>query len=204
MGIKENIPPHIKQTISVGEEIITTFQGDYIRKSKSSPKTLNDCLMVLTTEKLLIDSEKKKTIEKLSLSNIISVERAGPNKIKLFYSPREELDSKEDIIKLEIVKNKDEKKEDFNKRIDEIYQNIEVFFESADEGSKSEKSAEIPIPNQIIKPSSPLGIPFTPKETKKEEKKEKKITKNKIFCPECGEKLPAGGKFCAACGKKIA
>ncbi len=87
----------------------------------------------------------------------------------------------------------------FNFRQKIYGKNIEVFFESAEEGSKPDNSKETIIPNQVIKPTSPMGIPFAQKEVKKGNE----IVKDKGFCPNCGEKLPVGGKFCAKCGTKI-
>ncbi len=197
LGINDAIPPHVRQNISTGEEIISTFRGNYKRKSKSSPKNWNNCLMILTTEKLLIDSEKKKAIEKLSLSNVLSVERSKVNKLRIFYTPRET--SEEEKITLEIEKNKGEKKEDFTNRLDEITQNIEVFYDSAEEDSESEDKGTSIIPDLIIKPTSPMGIPSEAKEVKNK----KAIITGRRFCPNCGEKLPQGGKFCAACGTQV-
>ena len=128
LGINDAIPPHVRQNISTGEEIISTFRGSYRRKSKSSPKNWSNCLMILTTEKLLIDSEKKKAIEKLLLSNVLSVERSKGHKIRIFYSPRES--SGEDKITLEIEKHKGEKKEDFSNRLEEISQNSGILYDS--------------------------------------------------------------------------
>ena len=197
MGINDAIPPHIRQNISTGEEIISTFRGDYKRKSKSDSKNWNSCLMILTTEKLLIDSEKKKAIEKLFLSNVLSLERLKVNKLKIFYSPR--AGSEEDKIILEIEKNKGEKKEDFNKRLDEISQNIEVFYDTAEEASEAEDNGVTIIPDLIIKPTSSMGIPALAKEIKER----KPVIRGRQFCPNCGEKLPSGGKFCAACGTEV-
>ncbi|MFX0138333.1 MAG: zinc ribbon domain-containing protein, partial [Candidatus Hodarchaeota archaeon] len=197
LGINDAIPPHVRQNISTGEEIISTFRGSYSRKSKSSPKNWSNCLMILTTEKLLIDSEKKKAIEKLLLSNVLSVERTKVNKIKIFYSPRES--SSEDIIKLEIEKNKGEKKEEFTNRMEEISQNIEVFYDSAEEPSDSEDKGISIIPDLIIKPTSPIGVPPQAKEVKEA----KTIVRGRQFCHNCGAKLPSGGKFCAACGTEV-
>ncbi|MFX1452730.1 MAG: zinc ribbon domain-containing protein [Promethearchaeota archaeon] len=197
MGINDAIPPHIRQNISTGEEIISTFRGDYRRKSKSDSKNWSACLMILTTEKLLIDSEKKKAIEKLFLSNVLSLERSKVNKIKIFYSSRE--GSEEEKIILEIEKNKGEKKEDFNRRLDEISQNIEVFYDNAEESSEVEDNGVSIIPDLIIKPTISMGIPSQAKEIKER----KPLITGRRFCPNCGEKLPSGGKFCAACGTEV-
>ncbi len=203
-----------------GEDIISSFRGNYNRKSKTSPNNMTDCLIVLTTEKLFVDSEKKKSFDKLFLSNVLSVEHAkGKNKIKIFYSSRSS--EAEDVITIEVFKQKGEKKENFDDRIEEIVQNIEVFYESAEskESSEGEPGTSI-IPDLIIKPSSPMGVPFskdqpkprpkkiarhkpTPKPMLEPTKPTPKPVASPRFCHNCGTALPEGGLFCANCGTHV-
>ena len=74
---------------------------------------MSGCVMVLTNERLLVNSiAKPHELEKIFLSNIFSVDYSkGKSKIKISYSDRGS--EKEDIITLEVDKMKGEKKAGF-------------------------------------------------------------------------------------------
>ncbi|MHA1381382.1 MAG: hypothetical protein ACTSRG_23695 [Candidatus Helarchaeota archaeon] len=199
MDTNEIIPPHLKEMINIGEEIISIFRGNYKRKSKRTPKNMSNCIMVLTNERILVNSVSNPLeLEKLFLSNVFSVDHSkGKNKIKISYTPRGS--DKEDVISLEVQKSKGEKKEDFTDRLEKIINGIEGFFESPESQNESDtKNGAVEIPDMIIKPMNPMGLPIA----KKDEKETRPVTQEKRFCHNCGEKLQPGGQFCAKCGTK--
>ena len=169
----DDIPDHVKQTISAGEEIISAFTGD----CKFGKKSYGKVLCVLTTEKFMCDAKKK--LEKLFLSNIISTEYKK-GKISLFCTERTGEELKVIVIPL---KNSGEKKDAFQERLDTISKNFDVFSDSATEKNKELKVS-----------SGEDTVIIMPKPIARNPKK---------FCPECGEKFPPGGTFCPACGFKF-
>jgi len=200
LGMTEVIPPHLREMINIGEDVISIFHGNYKRKSKKNPKNLSSCIMILTNERILINPKSKPhEIEKLFLSNVFSVDYSkGKNKIKIAYTPRGS--DKEDTITIEIEKIKGEAKGELNERIEKIASGIEGFFESPETSSESDSESNTKeIPDLIIKPKNPIGIPVTQKEIKKT----KSTEHVKKFCFNCGKPLPPGGKFCANCGTKM-
>jgi len=177
------VPEHLKDTISAGEEVLAIFSGNYSKKAKKG-MSIGGALMILTTEKLLV--EGKKDIEKIFLTNILNVDRSK-NKIKLNNFSR---DGTEEIkIQIEIKKEKNEKKQGFEERCNKIKSYFERFLDAA--------ASSLPDSEKKVTPELEPPIPYptiiTPKPT----------SAQKVFCFSCGEKLPPGGKFCAKCGEKV-
>ncbi|MHA1144318.1 MAG: zinc-ribbon domain-containing protein [Candidatus Helarchaeota archaeon] len=141
-----DIPDHVKQNISTGEEIISTFMGNV----KFGKKSYSKVLCILTTEKFMADT--KKALEKLFLTNIISTERKKA-KITLHGMLRSGDELK---VIIEVLKNPGEKKDAFNSRLEEFEKNFDVFSQSATEEPK-----EVAL-NNDNKPTPQSGTESTP------------------------------------------
>ena len=178
------IPEHLKNTISVGEDVLSVFTGDYSRKGKKSVSISNG-LLIITTEKLIV--EGKKDIEKIFLTNILNIDQSK-NKIKMNNFSRD--GTEEEKIEIIIKKEKKEEKDAFSERCSEIKSHLERYLDdAASELSKDHKPAGI-IAELAAKMDQKVIVP-------------KPMEGEKVFCYNCGEKLPTGGSFCAKCGTKI-
>lgn len=212
-----DVPSHIRQIISAGEEIITTFFG----KVKFGPKSFSKVLCVLTTDKLLADA--KKDLKKLALHDVISLDQ---KKDKLIIHGT--LRSGDELkVTVEPLKNSGEKKDAFQQRTEEIFQNFAVFVDTAsDRGASDQDSQELDI---LIKPATTLPAKLKrarqarsqaqqesqqmahqnalrralQRDLEKSSQKTSQKELSRKFCPNCGTKLPAGGTFCAECGTKV-
>ncbi|NHI92937.1 MAG: zinc ribbon domain-containing protein [Candidatus Lokiarchaeota archaeon] len=177
------IPGHLKNTISVGEDVLSIFTGDYSRKGKKGI-SINNGLLIITTEKLII--EGKKDIEKIFLSNILNVD-LSKNKIKMNNFLRD--GSEEEKIEIIIKRNKDEAKNDFSERCVKIQSHLERYLDEA-ASTVAEDDQNSLVAKLSAKIEQKVIIP-------------KPIASEKVFCWNCGEMLPPGGSFCAKCGTKI-
>ena len=178
------IPEHLKNTISVGEDILSVFTGDYSRKGKKSV-SIGNGLLIITTEKLIV--EGKKDIEKIFLTNILNVDQSK-NKIKMNNFSRD--GSEEEKIEITIKKEKKEDKETFSDRCTRIKSHLERYLDDAASTLSEPKKPEGLIAQLAAKMEQKVIIP-------------KPTEKEKVFCFNCGEKLPVGGSFCASCGTKV-
>ena len=177
------VPEHLKDTISAGEEVLSIFSGNYSKKAKNR-LSIGGALMILTTEKLLV--EGKKDIEKIFLTNILNVDQSK-NKIMLNNFSR---DGTEEVkIQVEIKKEKDEKKKEFEERCNKIKTNFERFLDDAASSLPDTEKKETP----ELTPPRPYPTIIIPKP----------MSAQKVFCFSCGEKMPPAGKFCAKCGQKV-
>ncbi|MHA1786495.1 MAG: hypothetical protein ACTSVY_14130 [Candidatus Helarchaeota archaeon] len=177
------VPEHLKDTISVGEDVLIIFNGDYSRKGKKGVSISNG-LMIITSEKLIV--EGKKDIEKVFLTNVLNVDQSK-NKIKMNNFSRD--GTEEEKIEITVKKQKKEEKKDFLERCKKIKHHLERYLDDAAESlPEGEKKKEV-----MIKPDKPEPQIITPKPT----------ANQKVFCFNCGERLPEHGKFCPSCGQKV-
>ena len=167
----EDIPEHITQNISTGEEVLATSMSNI----KFGSKAYSKVLCILTTEKLMADT--KKILIKLFLTNILTIENKK-GKIKIYTSSRS---GKEEVVLFEPLKQPKEKKGEYLERITEICNILEGSFSN--------------IPGRSSEPEVMLESNSNRSSNGKEPPK--------IFCPNCGSKLPDGGTFCAECGTRV-
>ena len=178
------IPEHLKNTISVGEDVLSVFTGDYSRKGKKGVSISNG-LLIITTEKLIV--EGKKDIEKIFLTNILNVDQSK-NKIKMNNFSRD--GTEEEKIEIVIKKEKKEEKNAFSERCSKIKSQLERYLEEAASTLSKDDEPRGLIAGLAAKMEQKVIIP-------------KPTEKEKIFCFNCGEKIPPGGSFCAKCGTKV-
>ncbi|MHC1591908.1 MAG: zinc ribbon domain-containing protein [Candidatus Helarchaeales archaeon] len=143
---------------------------------KFGKKSYSKVQCILTTEKLMIDA--KKALEKLFLSDIYFTERKK-NKLVIHSSLRSGEELK---VIIEVLKESGEKKDDFKNRADKILKRMEISSEEDEE-----KQDVMIVPENQAHATKPPSSGTPPKR----------------FCPECGARLPEGGKFCPECGAKI-
>ena len=119
-------------------------------------------------------ADTKKILIKLFLSKIITVENKK-GKIRLYTTSRS---GKEEIVLFDPIKNPGEKKAEFLERVKKIGEILEGAFDGS-------YGSEQVVVKSDSKPDSASGPP------------------PKLFCSNCGSKLPTGGTFCAECGTRV-